>query len=50
VVVLALIGTGWLSARLGREEPGRAIVRNVVGGVLAMAVTYVVGRVIGSVD
>jgi VIT1/CCC1 family predicted Fe2+/Mn2+ transporter len=49
-VVLALVFTGWVSARLGKAAPGRAIVRNVVGGVIAMAVTYLVGRFIGAVQ
>lgn len=46
-VALALALTGFLSARAGAASPGRAIVRNVVGGVLAMAVTYTVGRLVG---
>ncbi|MFE5582186.1 VIT family protein [Kitasatospora sp. NPDC056531] len=39
-VVLALTGSGWTSARLGGAGPGRAVARNVAGGLLAMAVTY----------
>ena len=35
-VVLALAGTGWASAKLGSSAPGRAVVRNVCGGLLAM--------------
>lgn len=46
-VVLALIITGDTSARLGRSSQSRAIIRNVLGGLLAMAVTYGVGTVIG---
>jgi VIT1/CCC1 family predicted Fe2+/Mn2+ transporter len=49
-VLIALVATGWISARLGRAEAGRAIVRNVVGGALAMGITYMVGTFIGSVD
>jgi VIT1/CCC1 family predicted Fe2+/Mn2+ transporter len=48
-VVLALVGTGWLSARLGKAEPRRAVLRNVFGGVVAMTVTYLVGRFVGAV-
>ncbi|WP_231384049.1 VIT1/CCC1 transporter family protein [Cellulomonas sp. URHD0024] len=46
-VVLALVATGWLSARVGRAPARRAVLRNVVGGVLAMAVTYGVGALLG---
>ncbi|GAA4686232.1 VIT family protein [Nocardioides nanhaiensis] len=47
-VVVALALTGWSSARLGYGPPGRAVVRNVVGGLLAMAVTYAVGALVGT--
>jgi VIT1/CCC1 family predicted Fe2+/Mn2+ transporter len=46
-VVLALIVTGWTSATLGDADRSRAIRRNVVGGVLAMAVTYGIGSLVG---
>jgi len=49
-VLIALVATGWVSARLGRAAPGRAIARNVVGGALAMGITYLVGTLIGKVD
>ncbi|NUR28818.1 MAG: VIT family protein [Catenulispora sp.] len=49
-VLIALVVTGHVSARLGRAAPARAIVRNVIGGALAMGVTYVVGSFIGAVD
>ncbi|MFJ2778459.1 MULTISPECIES: VIT family protein [unclassified Kitasatospora] len=39
-VLVALTLSGWVSARLGGAGPGRAVLRNIVGGVLAMAVTY----------
>ncbi|MFJ6771856.1 VIT1/CCC1 transporter family protein, partial [Kitasatospora sp. NPDC091257] len=39
-VAVALTVSGWTSARLGGAGPGRAIMRNVVGGLLAMGVTY----------
>ncbi|MGI8457366.1 MAG: VIT1/CCC1 transporter family protein [Propionibacteriaceae bacterium] len=47
VVVVALIITGAASARLGGAQVGRAVLRNVAGGTLAMAVTYTVGRMVG---
>ncbi|MEU9171340.1 VIT family protein [Streptomyces sp. NPDC048420] len=49
-VVGALVVTGWSSARLGAAAPGRAMVRNVGGGLLAMGVTYGVGVLLGSVN
>jgi vacuolar iron transporter family protein len=44
----ALALTGWVSARLGYGAAGRAVVRNVGGGVLAMAVTYGIGALLGT--
>ncbi|MFD4611440.1 MULTISPECIES: VIT family protein [unclassified Streptomyces] len=48
-VLAALVLTGWSSARLGAAAPGRAVLRNVAGGALAMAVTYVAGTLLGAV-
>jgi len=48
-VVVALAVTGSVSARLGGARRGRAVVRVVVGGAIAMAVTYGIGRLIGTV-
>lgn len=47
-VGLALAGTGWASARIGGAPLGPAVRRNVVGGVLAMAVTYGIGAIAGA--
>jgi vacuolar iron transporter family protein len=47
-VAVALAFTGWTSARLGYGPAGRAVVRNVVGGVLAMAVTHLIGSLVGT--
>lgn len=47
-VVAALGLTGWSSARLGYGPSRPAIVRNVAGGALAMAVTYAVGALVGT--
>jgi len=47
-VVLALALTGWTSARLGYARPGRALIRNVLGGLLAMGVTYLIGDLLGT--
>ena len=46
-VVLALAGTGLLAARLGSAPVGRALWRNVIGGLVAMAVTYGIGTLVG---
>ncbi len=48
-VLVALAVTGWISARLGGADPVRATQRVVVGGALAMAVTYAIGRAMGGV-
>lgn len=47
-VVLALALTGWTSARFGYSSPRRAVVRNVCGGLFAMAVTYGIGSALGT--
>ncbi|OLR89711.1 VIT1/CCC1 transporter family protein [Actinokineospora bangkokensis] len=46
-VVLGLVATGAISARLGGARVRPAVVRNVLVGCLAMAVTYGVGLVFG---
>lgn len=46
-VVLALTVTGAVSARLGGAPAGRAVLRNVVGGSLAMAITFGIGSLVG---
>jgi VIT1/CCC1 family predicted Fe2+/Mn2+ transporter len=47
-VLVALVFTGFSSARLGAADPRRAMVRNVGGGALAMAVTYAAGALLGA--
>lgn len=47
-VLAALTLCGVVSARLGGAPAGRAVVRNVGGGALAMAVTYAVGTWLGT--
>ena len=47
-VLLALALTGTISARLGGAGQTRAIVRIVVGGALAMLVTYGIGQLLGA--
>jgi VIT1/CCC1 family predicted Fe2+/Mn2+ transporter len=48
VVIVALAVTGVVSARLGSAGVGRAAVRLVGGGALAMAVTFGVGQLVGA--
>lgn len=47
-VVAALATTGFLSARLGYARTGPAVLRNVLGGLFAMAVTYAIGSALGT--
>lgn len=47
-VLVALALTGWTSARLGYAKPGRAVLRNVMGGGFAMGVTYLIGSLLGT--
>ena len=46
-VGLALAGTGLVSARIGGAPSRPAVVRNVLGGVLAMSITYGIGHLAG---
>ncbi|HKC02801.1 MAG TPA: VIT family protein [Sphingomicrobium sp.] len=47
-VVVAMALTGAVSARLGRLPLAASVFRNVAGGLLAMAITYGVGRIAGT--
>lgn len=47
-VLAALALTGWWSARLGEASVGPAVLRNMGGGALAMAVTYAAGELLGA--
>ncbi|WP_405936142.1 VIT family protein [Streptomyces sp. NBC_00726] len=47
-VLAVLAVTGWWSARLGEAAPGRAVLRNMGGGAVAMAVTYGAGHLLGA--
>lgn len=47
-VFCALIFTGYTSATVGGASRKRAVIRVVVGGILAMAITYFVGRAFGA--
>jgi VIT1/CCC1 family predicted Fe2+/Mn2+ transporter len=46
-VLIALLATGWVSAHLGGAAKRGAILRLVVGGAIAMAVTFGIGYIFG---
>lgn len=46
-VIIALVITGYLSAKVGGAKISRAIVRVVSGGALAMIITYFIGKLFG---
>lgn len=47
-VLAALVVTGAVSAGLGGAPKPRAVVRNVVGGGLALVITYAIGHLVGA--
>jgi VIT1/CCC1 family predicted Fe2+/Mn2+ transporter len=47
-VVAALIITGFVSAQMGGARKTTAIIRVVVGGIAAMAITYGIGALVGA--
>jgi vacuolar iron transporter family protein len=49
VVLLALAVTGTISARIGGAPRNRAVARVVLGGALAMLVTFGIGQLVGAV-
>lgn len=48
VTLIALALTGWIAAKVGGANPVRAAVRVVVGGAGALAVTYLIGSLLGT--
>jgi VIT1/CCC1 family predicted Fe2+/Mn2+ transporter len=48
-VLIALTVTGLISARVGGASPRRAVLRVVVGGAVAMAITFGLGHLFGHV-
>ncbi|WP_106505798.1 VIT1/CCC1 transporter family protein [Brachybacterium timonense] len=46
--LVALALTGWIAAKVGGANPVRAAVRVVVGGALALTVTFVIGMLLGN--
>ena len=47
-VIVALAITGVISARVAHSQRSRAIIRNVLGGAVAMAITYGIGSLVGT--
>ena len=47
-VLAALMATGTAGAALSRVPRGPAVLRNVIGGAIAMGVTYAVGMIVGT--
>lgn len=47
--LLALVITGFTSAKLSDTDPVRAVLRLVLGGALGLAVTYGIGTAFGGV-
>ena len=47
-VGVALAGTGLASSRIGGAPTRPAVLRNVLGGVLAMSITYAIGYLAGT--
>ena len=48
VVLVALAVTGYVAAWIGGSSPGRAMVRVVIGGALALAATFAIGALLGT--
>ena len=47
-VLLGLFATGWTSAKLGHAPTRNAVVRLVIGGAVAMVVTFAIGYLFGA--
>lgn len=47
-VLVALAATGTISAKIGGSAPGRAAIRLVIGGALALAATWLIGTLLGT--
>ncbi|BBY01590.1 membrane protein [Mycobacterium seoulense] len=47
-VLIALVITGAVSAGLGGAPKSRAVLRNVIGGGLALSITYAIGHLVGA--
>jgi VIT1/CCC1 family predicted Fe2+/Mn2+ transporter len=48
VAVACVAGTGWAASQMAHSSKWRAIIRNVIGGIVALAVTYGIGALVGT--
>ncbi|GMP79787.1 hypothetical protein CsSME_00035171 [Camellia sinensis var. sinensis] len=48
VVSMALVVFAWLGVVLGKAPPARSIMRVLIGGSLAMAITFGLTKLVGS--
>lgn len=48
VAIACVAGTGWVAARIAHSSKKRAMIRNVIGGCLALAVTWGIGTLVGT--
>ncbi len=48
IVLIALAITGYVAAWIGGSHRGRAMLRVVVGGALALAATFAIGALLGT--
>ncbi len=49
-VLLALAVTGYVAAWIGGARRGRAVVRTLIGGAVALGATFLVGTLFGTTD
>ena len=47
-VIVALVLTGFVGAKIGGAKSGRGILRNLVVSLLTMGITYVIGHLVGT--
>ncbi|HEX7590177.1 MAG TPA: VIT1/CCC1 transporter family protein [Demequinaceae bacterium] len=48
VAIVCVAGTGWAASQVAHSSKWRAIIRNVIGGIVALAVTYGIGALVGT--
>jgi len=48
VAIVCVAGTGWAASKMAHSSKWRAMIRNVIGGIVALAVTYGIGALVGT--
>jgi VIT1/CCC1 family predicted Fe2+/Mn2+ transporter len=48
VAIVCVAGTGWAASQMAHSSKWRAMIRNVIGGIVALAVTYGIGALVGT--